>query len=187
MDSVSRTLWDRYLRSYRDLDRNEDFNMKFSNCIEGVRADNPLPDMDDQTFVFGLSMQARDDATQAPPVLEAAARWSQCMVTSGASDVPASPEQMPTLKMAEKFGLGADPAKSSSDVVISEEEIDLATLQADCENTSGYRSALYTAQWDLEQQKLTNDAERLHGIGTDVARYHDGVEALIDELAPPAP
>jgi hypothetical protein len=109
-------------------------------------------------FVQGLAGEAQDTAQADPKVKAAIARWRTCMLPLGVSDLPASPEDMPTARQRQQFGMNgsANPGPGELPTVRTQAtpaEIKQAVADAKCRDSSGYAEAYYqaevTAQLDL--------------------------------------
>lgn len=185
--SESDMLWEGFLSATRELNTDEAFDTVFDACLDEVRATNPLPNMDDQAFVFGLSFEAATQATADAEVTAAAQRWTSCMVDAGFPGVPATPELMPSPDLIDKFGLAVVDTATDRVAEITPEEVALATVHAKCADTTGYTELLYEAQWALEESAAEANAARLQNIKAEVDRYHEGVLEFVAQYAPPAP
>ncbi len=71
--------------------------------------------------------------------------------------------------------------------VASDDEIALAEHDVACQTSSGYRAALYDAQWNRLLHVTATDAAVLRSADGDQAALADRVAATIERLAPPAP
>lgn len=92
-------------------------------------------------------------AYQDPEVLAAAQRWRECMAPQGIVDLPDFPwDGYPPVSLMQRWPdwhSGGDPFP---------EEIEVATFDAQCRESSGWMSTLYETQWRVEQDFV--DAHR---------------------------
>lgn len=132
-----------------------------------------------------LTYLAALDARQDDQVRAAAAGWRTCMAPSGVTDLPEGPEGMPTLSMH----VGA---RDDGQVVLSSDdpgrsEVAVAERDAACQESSGYRSALYAAEWDRLLHVTATDAAVLRKGSTRWPQVDTRVDRTIARLAPEAP
>lgn len=127
-----------------------------------------------------LTYLAAEDARRTPEVRAAATRWRQCLAPAATQELPDDPHGMPTTAMRQAFELEAR-------TVASDDEIALAEHDVACQTSSGYRAALYDAQWDRLLHVTATDAAVLWSADGDQAALADRVAATIERLAPPAP
>lgn len=132
-----------------------------------------------------LTYLAAVDARSDESVVRAAAQWRMCMQPSGVTDLPEGPEGMPTMSM---HVLGHD----GPDVVVFQEEAsasEVAVAERDvaCQESSGYRTALYDAEWDRLLHVTASDAATLRAGSTRHPEVDARLDATIARLAPAAP
>ncbi len=148
-------------------------------CLEIAR--EALPLLDGSTEVaIAFSNDALRAAQEDPLVKAAAERWVECMRPAGVSDLPDSPFLMPTEGMKRTFG-------SSGTSEPSAEEIRLAMLDADCQESSGWREAAYEAEWELQVKTLVENADDLERFRKMHSDHQALVMKVIAENAPSAP
>lgn len=133
-----------------------DAQARLSSCLDEARKTVPAPDGVDQ-IATSLSSAARDAAMADVTVLSAAEKWRECMAPQGISDLPALPLEMPSPSLAERFGLSSADLSSSP----SAEEIAVATADAACQESSGFRQTLYDTEWDKQVVALRDNADAL--------------------------
>lgn len=143
---------------------------------------------DDDGGAQGASMTAKrlthlaaDEARRDPAVVTAAARWRTCLAPHAPSALPEDPHGMPTGPMRQAFGI------SGLALPVTKAEIALAEHDLACQQSSGYREALYDAQWSRLLHVTATDAAVLAAARPDQLAVADRVAATIERLAPEAP
>lgn len=120
---------------------------------------------------------AREDAT----VVAAAAGWHACMAPTGVTDLPSDPNGMPSLSIRREYGTEiASTPVGAGEVVIAKRDVA-------CQQSSGYRAALYDAEWDRLLHVTESDARELRRTTGDQAAVDARLDAVIRRLAPEAP
>ena len=128
-----------------------------------------------------LTFLAADQARHDPLVVSAAARWRDCLAPDAPSALPEDPHGMPTGAMRQAFGI------SGLALPVTEAETTLAEQDVACQQSSGYREALYDAQWSRLLQVTATDAAVLDAAEPDQVAVAERVAATIERLAPEAP
>lgn len=121
---------------------------------------NPYAD-----FVQNLRAAAYESSLHASAVGVAARRWHDCMLPLGLADLPGSPADMPTLRLAKQWGLSG-PSDPAADTVSAPTrptvpEIRVATADARCRESSRYTATLYRAQVSAQQKLVTRNDDKL--------------------------
>lgn len=165
-------------RALATLITTPDMEAAIETCIvDEARTELPIPGTEIQQGAI-LANQALQSAFGDPAVVEAARLWRECMAPMGVSDLPAAPDgedAMPSPSLQLKFGLG-DP-----DSVPSVDEIELATADASCRESSGYAQALYDAEWRLQRDALLENADTLTSHRAEIERYVSEARRVINE------
>lgn len=133
-----------------------------------------------QRLTWLAAVEARSDDT----VRTAAAGWRTCMAPAGLSDLPDGPEGMPTRSMGVAVQDGDTRVFLAT---VGTAEIAIAKRDAACQQSSGYRTALYDAEWSRLLHVTASDAEALRGGSTQQPEVAARVERTIERLAPAAP
>lgn len=120
---------------------------------------------------------AREDDT----VVAAAAKWHACMAPARLSDLPASPSGMPTQSIRRDYGTDIDRTR------VQDPEIAIAKRDVACQESSGYRSALYEAEWNRLLHVTASDAAVLRKAPADQIAVDRRLDEVIRRLAPAAP
>ncbi|MGN8050974.1 hypothetical protein ACTJKO_14940 [Curtobacterium sp. 22159] len=128
-----------------------------------------------------LTWVAADTARRDPGVVAAAGRWRSCLASDAPGALPEDPHGMPTVAMREAFGIGAPTMPVSAD------ERTLAERDVACQTSSGYRRALYDAQWSELLRVTATDAAVLARADGDQAEVGQRLDRWIERLAPDAP
>lgn len=127
-----------------------------------------------------LTFVAADAARRDPAVTAAADRWRTCLDPSTAQALPDDPHDMPTAAIRQEFEIEARPAASAGEIALAEEDVA-------CQSSSGYRRALYDAEWTLLLHVTATDAAALEATDGDQLAAAERVRRTIERLAPEAP
>ncbi|MDP4334358.1 hypothetical protein Q7F20_13340 [Curtobacterium sp. A7_M15] len=127
------------------------------------------------TFLAGTA--AREDET----VVAAAARWHTCMADADVPDLPRAPSEMPSQSMKMDYGtnLASTPVQDA--------EIAVAERDVSCQHSSGYRDALYDAEWRRLSHVTATDAAVLHAAEPDQRDVERHLDEVIRDQAPESP
>ncbi|MBP1240372.1 hypothetical protein ABID92_002070 [Frigoribacterium sp. PvP120] len=131
-----------------------------------------------------LSDAAFRDARDDDAVLDTVPAWLECLqpVAAAGWELPPTPAGMPTDAMAGAF------ASSDPTTPVTEAELDVATADAACRESSGYLDALYDAEWEHQLTVPHDYGERLSQVDTGaVAAAKRTVAYALARLTPPAP
>lgn len=134
-----------------------------------------------QRLTFLASVAARQD----PAVARAATAWRTCMAASGLTDLPSGPEGMPTESMR-VLKVDGDQVSPLSDEV-GAAEVAVAERDVRCQRSSGYRQALYDAEWSRLLHVTARDAAVLAATEPDQATLAARLDRVVERLAPDAP
>jgi hypothetical protein len=126
----------------------------------------------DSRLVDSLAGAAYDAALADSDTVAAAGRWKSCMVPAGISDLPDMPNEMPAPSIAKRFHLGRAGTASP-------EEIEIATEDARCRETSGYASALYDGEVDQQLELFTKNRDALERTRSAAARNVKRARAVV--------
>lgn len=157
---------------------------RFDTCVQ--RARGTVPSLDDYSnrtqSLVRLNNAAFEGARDDPTVTATWDDWRGCMQDARVGDVASDPSGMPTLEMADRFET-LDSSTSPTD-----DEIEIATADARCRESSGYRDALYEAEWHRQLTVPHDDGELLSGIDTAaLAADNAEIRRVLAELTPPRP
>jgi hypothetical protein len=127
------------------------------------------------TFLAGTA--ARDDET----VVAAAARWRTCMADADVPDLPGAPSGMPSQSMRMDYGTNL------LSTPVLDAEVAVAERDVACQDSSGYREALYDAEWQRLLHVTASDAAVLLAAEPDQREVDRHIDDVIRDLAPAAP
>ncbi|MBF4601837.1 hypothetical protein ITJ55_13560 [Frigoribacterium sp. VKM Ac-1396] len=157
---------------------------QLDTCVQ--RAHKTVPSLDDyynrtQSLVR-LNNAAFEGARHDPSVTATWADWRSCMQAARVGDVADDPSGMPTLDMVDRF------ETLDSSTPPSDDELEIATADARCRESSGYRDALYEAEWQRQLTVPHDDGELLAQIDTAALAADDAeVRRVLAELTPARP
>ncbi|BDZ51974.1 hypothetical protein GCM10025867_42150 [Frondihabitans sucicola] len=169
------------------------------SCIRSVRrTDLPITAVDGRAQEAGvravqLANRAYDAAGRESAVIAAARRWRSCLAPaydtalapaqsqSPSSTVPSSPAEMPSTAIRQTFSTEV----SSSPVTSA--ETTLAVKDAACQTSSGYRAALYDAEYRLQSKVTADDAAVFAAATVDQRAYDRRLDRIIAGNLPAKP
>ena len=162
------------------------FEPVFGACLDEAREQVPTLAVSESTNqLLGWRYEASQSADDLPAVVEAGARWQQCLKDAGYVAVPASPYEkeepdsyMPSDEMMAEVGI---PSYQSE---LTQQEIDLAVADASCRESSGWFEAEYQAVWDAEAKLVSEHADELVQIREE---WEAAREIVLDVVATHAP
>lgn len=151
----------------------------FLACRDDPATDSPGYSNTLMNFTSGLAAAAYSGASKDPAVLESAAAWYDCMADVGIEDLSPTPIEMPTESVRQRLGLGG-----SIDGPITEptaEEIDLATADAKCRDSSRFTESFYDALWTRESSMLEDNEAALVDAGAEIEKIATKIDEIIAE------
>ena len=138
------------------------FDAMFTACLTEVRKEHPLTVLEYSNFVAGGANQAYTAADHDPAVRAAAEEWRECLADGDYGGAPSNPNEMPTTEMRASARI---PEPSNGDGApqppITKAEIELATADALCRESSGWAQARYDAEWDGQASFVAANDDRL--------------------------
>jgi hypothetical protein len=152
----------------------------FNDCLAEARKKLPST-MPFLNAASGLGVAGSADAANEPEVRSAAGKWRACMLPLGISDLPTSPQEMPSASLASEFGLAGQDQPES---VPTAREREVAVADLNCRTTSGYRQLSYDAEWERQLPVLQKNADELNRIASAIADYEHAALAVIASHAP---
>jgi hypothetical protein len=157
---------------------------QFDTCVQ--RARETVPSMDDHhnrtQSLVRLNNAAFEGARDDPSVSATWSDWRSCMHEARVGDVASDPSGMPTAEMVDRFQT-LDSSTSPTD-----DEIAIATADARCRASSGYRDALYEAEWQRQLTVPHDEGVLLSQVDTAALAADDAtVRQILAELTPPRP
>jgi hypothetical protein len=116
-------------------------------------------------FVQNLAGEAEDTALADRKVTAAAAAWRRCMLSEGISDLPTSPEDMPTPSQRRDFGMNGpvnpSPGQLPTQGAASPHEIMQAVFDANCRSRTNYSKAYYRTEVAAQQLLISQNEHKL--------------------------
>lgn len=112
-----------------------------------------------------------------PQLLDAAARWRECMAPLGIPDLPERPWRNVSRRMPESLQIRWQWETSGQP---SADEIAVATHDAACRRSSGWFDALYEAEWAVREEFVNTHRDELAPI---VEEQRAQAKAALEVLA----
>lgn len=172
--------WEAFIEGLATLPPDEE--AAFTTCAEEDRKTLPALDQTIANLASGYGVIAWNEATQDAIVQDAATKWRACMTSQRFAELPSSPVEMPTASMRSRFGLDSGEASTAS-----AEELRIATADAECQESSGFRAALYEAEWRASLPLVEEHADALARAREAISRHDSEVQSIIDRNMPPPP
>jgi hypothetical protein len=101
------------------------------------------------------------------------------MRPQGISDLPHTPEEMPSASVEKEYGIAENlegPATAG--------EIHIAEADALCRESSGYSTAFYDIRWDESLKLYRENRDRLERARQQIAQHDKAVQEVINTYAP---
>lgn len=163
-------------RDLQDLEQGDEWQKAFLSCAETLQTSPAFPRQSDSVSTAALS------GANDPKVLDAARTWRDCMKPLGIVDLPESPEEMPSSSLAARFHLSEIDPLNGPDAVpgaVSEEEIRIATFDAQCQESSGYLQAYYDAEWANDYEFVAENLNELRAAQQEELEQIEQLRAYI--------
>lgn len=178
-DWENKSAWVEFVESrYAVAESTPGFDEIFRECGEFSRGRLPLPGDEDFSYAANAASQSLQDALLEPELEEHANAWSECMIDAGYRDLPANPELMPIDELAAQWAID-DPF-----TVAGQDEIQMATADAQCSESTGWDEALYDMQWSKQEQFVRDNGDRLIRIREAIKAERELLETAVADNAP---
>lgn len=148
---------------------------QLDDCIRSAQAKLGAPS-DSLADWLGFTV----DVTSDPDVMSSVGSWAACLHARFPGDGTGWPEDMPGERRGSEFGL--DRATEWDADPPSDEEIALAVADAECRDSSGFREAYYSAEWNAQLVLIENNRRDLGEEYVRNEAYRRRTLATIDEL-----
>jgi hypothetical protein len=202
-DDLSTYLWRKFVTQPR-LTKTQD--ALWNSCFYGLRKTQPAIFLSNDasgasesasTLATTLTNEAYEAAGRQPEVVAAAARWRSCLAPAYEKALtpahpepneptrsftpPKSPAGMPTTAVSQRFTTGVPSSP------VSTTESTLAAQDLACQASSGYRSALYAAEYRPQTRVTADDAATLARATVDQRTYDRTLDRAIAADLPAKP
>lgn|GEM_PF-2693084 len=149
----------------------------WSRAAEQLRAQT-----DPTEFAQSLQSVGQPSAKDQTRLTSSKRKWQQCMAPAGIADLPANPTEMdPTAFLpAGEQSAPVDSVKT----VASPREREVAVMDANCQQSSGWASAAYASEWNLQAEQVRTHADELQRYRTQTVQQHDRAMKVIAEHSP---
>jgi hypothetical protein len=150
----------------------------------GAKADARLgtpPEAD----LKGIEIAGAEALDGNAQVKDAATRWRTCMAPAKVGDLPTDPGEMPSasvLTPGSETELEDGTRVPNPKVSASAREREVAVLDAQCRETSGYDQAILQARADAELAAIGRDVAAFEAARAAYVAYGKKVDAVIAEL-----
>jgi hypothetical protein len=168
---TSEVAWTAWARQYN---ADAGLSRALDTCLPEVRGTSwgtPFDGQEVQSRARDLRVVARRDALADRDVVAAAARWRACLTQTGPGVGVDLPDDPMSLLL---------PTDDQIPVAVTDAERQFAQADVDCQLSSGYRAALYDAQWREESLVSSEDAVLFSSPKADqLAETADAVRGLL--------
>lgn len=162
------------------------FEPVFGACLDEAREQVPTLAVSESTNrLWGWRAEADPLADDPSAVVEAGARWQQCLKDAGyvaAPDSPYEKDESDTLMPSDE--LMAEVGIPPRHFELTQQEIDLAVADATCRESSGWSEAHYQAVWDAQVKLVSAHADELVQIREE---WEAARKVVLDVVAVHAP
>lgn len=110
-------------------------------------------------------------------VTETVLKWRVCVAGRGVAGSADTPAEMPTSAMVDLFGVDSGDTREAW--VPSTLEIEWATADAKCQVESGYRDALYAAEWDAQVEILGKQGDDIRRARANLDDWRASIQTVI--------
>lgn len=158
-------------------------NAAWDECALRTQEDTPVFTSELMNFSSMFVGSAYQGAIVDPKVVDAAAKWSECMVPYGIADLPDFPTDMPSESVRLRFqtspATGDDPTTGE----ITRDEVQLALNDVACRESSGFQSLFYEALWTRELTAYRENSDAFESLRAKIEDVNENVDATVAELA----
>jgi hypothetical protein len=137
-------------------------------------------------FAAKLGFAAADDARKDRSVKAANQRWRKCMSGVGLPDLPDDPNEMPSPSISKLRPAVDNVVPIGEETNVPAEERRVAIADAKCQESSGWASAEYNAEWAAEAKAVAAHADELERYAAKAEALDKWTEAVIASFAPSA-
>lgn len=148
----------------------------FRECLEKTREELPLPP--DRGLAESLAVAGYNAAINREEVVDAAERWRKCMEPLGITDLPDTPEGMPSQSLRAEWGEAPDDPQGRE---LTVDEVRIATHDATCRSSSRFSELLYQAEWNIQLEMLTDNEAALERLASANEEHAGLVEVVITD------
>lgn len=146
----------------------------FEQCIADARTELPLPE--NLILADLLGVDAYRQSLEDPRVVERASEWRKCFNERSGLRVEVDPDEMPTVEMAEDFDLYVD---TSADLEVEPMEQEIAIMDAECRESTGYTATLYDTEVENQEDLLSTNFQELEDAGQAVRLYEQQATEIL--------
>ncbi|MCK8475646.1 hypothetical protein [Microbacterium aurugineum] len=181
-DEESARLWQEFITETDPYFKDAEYQAVFDECTDEIRVDDPdfQQNFDGESYLAGLALQADGVVLQDAAVVEATARWRECLAPQVDFALPDDPRT------------GMPPAEServwkSEGGEASAAEIRDAIADAECRESSGLTAVAYERNWEEQQKLVDENRDKLDRIRSEAVERKAKLLTIVAENAPAAP
>lgn len=180
-------LWGEFIATTESYFPNVELDTALLDCRNEVREqdEDSFVNFDGVNYLAGLAMQAEQVALQDESVVEATAKWRECLEPQLPFTLPKVLDpwtEMPPSAVGEEWGIGTGGTPAPS-----VEELAAAVADAECRETSGLSAAKYEKTWEEQQRLVTENRDKLDRIRSEATERKSKLLTIVAENAPAAP
>lgn len=139
-----------------------------------------------QRLLGGIEDSGWAAVPQDPGVLAAIEAWRTCMAPAGVIDLPDDPHEMPSASVVTQGSQATDTqgnvVGAAGSVPLSDRERDVAVLDAQCRDLSGYNNAEFHARVQAELRAIGRDVDGFEASRAAYETYGEKLDEVITEL-----
>lgn len=138
---------------------------------------NETLDYGDVQVANNFWIEVSDKVRESDRVRESRKKWGECLAKAGIPDLPASPDDMPTTWMNQRFLEDSEKTGKARSPL----EIEWAVSDAKCRGSSGYTQALYDEMWDGQVEVVRSHLDELERARSAIEENREKAMKVINE------
>ena len=150
----------------------------FNECVAKMRKEVPAPP---QSLVFDYASAAYSSTMADPDVLDATEKWKRCLSEQGYGQYVEGADNYGdvAVKVLEEL-YGTDSPTSDQPVVAK--EIEIATADAKCQESTGYFTVVYATEYDEQLRQAVGHESQLRAQREAMTQYTKKIDRIAESL-----
>jgi hypothetical protein len=169
--------WRAFIEGTESLSTQPGFDAALYKCRGEARSVLPTPSDEAMMYAPNAASTIADEAGLDSKVVDAGSEWGSCMSSRGYAGLT-SPTEVLSDELIKKWEIGVPGTRAG------QEEIAMATADAECAEQSGWSEAMYEAQWELQTSFVEENASRLVAIRSELRADRERLLSAVAENAP---
>lgn len=150
----------------------------FNECVAKMRKEVPAPP---QSLVFDYASAAYSSTMADPEVLDATEKWRRCLSEQGYGQYVEGADNYGdvAVKVLEEL-YGTD--SPTSDEPVAAKEIEVATADAKCQESTGYLKLVYSTEYDEQLRQAVGHESQLRAQREATTHYTKKIDQIAASL-----